>query len=78
MNDLEFQDSDKPTVTIQDWQIFGEQIWGKAFNHPRFDDGTAVRTSMIVDMPSDPKEGDTVETLNTKYVLGKKYEPKDD
>lgn len=61
----------KPEVRIENWKIFDNQLIGDVFGHPRFEDGTAVRTSSILEVPMLPEEGDTVETRNTFYRLGK-------
>lgn len=73
MTKLPFEEDTKPEVRIEDWVIYGKSIWGIAYDHPRFDDGTAIRTSTIVDMPRQTKEGDVVETMNTRYTLGSPY-----
>lgn len=64
----------KPEVRLENWQQFGGGMWGQAYGHPRFDDGTQVRTSFIVKEPEEFKEGAVVETNNTLYILGKEYE----
>jgi hypothetical protein len=61
----------KPTVHIENWIIIGKTLYGKAKDHPRFAPDTEIRTSTILDMPSTPQPGDSVETRNTIYVLGK-------
>lgn len=67
--------ADKPKVKIENWTIMGNTLVGKAYGHPRFEDGTEVRTSSIVEVPMLPEEGDVVETRNTLYELGKEYMP---
>ena len=64
--------SDKPTVQLEQWYLIGGQLYGYAHHHPRFEDGTLVRTSRVISEPGDEpaKKGDTLETLNTFYVLG--------
>jgi hypothetical protein len=56
--------SDKPIVKITNWSIARGHLFGDAYEHPRFPDGTFVQTSKIVS-----QEGKTVETLNTIYEL---------
>jgi len=64
--------SDKPEVRIENWHLIGGVIYGEAYDHPRFDDGTVVRTSTVISEPGDEpaKEGDRLETRNTFYTLG--------
>lgn len=66
--------SDKPQVRIEDWFLIKGRLYGKAYDHPRFEDGTLVRTSTVISEPGDEpaKEGDVLETRNTFYELGKK------
>lgn len=61
----------KPEVKIENWWISGGQLHGEVQDHPRFDKGTQVTTSRIVEEPFLPEPGDKVETLNTVYILGK-------
>lgn len=65
--------SDKPLVTIEDWHLIGGHLYGNVVDHPRFDKGTTVKTSTVISEPGDEpaKEGDTLETRNTFYKLGK-------
>ncbi len=65
--------SDKPSVRIENWHLIGGVLYGDAYDHPRFEDGTTVRTSTVISEPGDEpaKEGDTLETRNTFYTLGK-------
>jgi len=48
-------------------------IWGFIFGdtRKRFSDGTWIHTSLIEKKFKDATEGDVVETLNSKYLLGK-------
>ena len=57
----------KPIVKIEDWCIFGKQLHGKVYNHPRFDDGHSVFTSRIESFSEDLV---FCITLNTIYELG--------
>jgi hypothetical protein len=64
----------KPTVHIENWQRTGwNTLYGSVSDHPRFRDETVVNTSLILSPPEEVPlhEGDTVETRNTFYVLGK-------
>lgn len=65
----------KPTVRIENWRIADNSLIGDAYGHPRFKDGTPVRTSTIMEIPMMPEEGNTVETMNTLYKLGKEFSP---
>lgn len=62
----------KPIVGIENWYLIGGHLYGTTVNHPRFDDGTPVKTSRVISEPSDEpaKKGDKLETRNTFYVLG--------
>lgn len=64
--------SNKPEVRIEDWYLIGGNLYGKAYDHPRFDDGTLVRTSTVISEPGDEpaQKGDRLETHNTFYTLG--------
>lgn len=65
--------SNKPTVRIEDWFLIANKLYGNCYGHPKFDDGTLVQTSTVVSEPGDEpaKEGDTLETRDTLYTLGK-------
>lgn len=39
---------DKPKVRIENWKIMGNKLYGEAYSHPRFEDGTKVITSPII------------------------------
>ena len=64
----------KPEVHIENWQRHeigqGAILTGNVTDHPCFAPGTFVYTSRI-----ESEDGNRVETRNTNYVLGKKYEP---
>ncbi len=64
--------NDKPHVSIENWYLIGGQLYGNVHHHPRFDDGTLVRTSSVIipDTDEPAKQGDTLETKNTFYYLG--------
>lgn len=65
--------SEKPLVRIENWHLIGGRLYGDAYDHPRFEDGTTVKTSSVFMPETDEpaKEGDTLETRNTFYTLGK-------
>lgn len=66
------------TGTLENWAEFpvGSMLYGDIYGdvRHRWPDGTAIRTSLIdwVDL-STLKEGDIVQTRNSTYKLGKKY-----
>lgn len=55
---------EKPVVQIIKWYIIADSLFGDVIDHPRFPAGEFVQTSKIL-----TREGDMVETLNTKYKL---------
>ena len=63
----------KPQVRIENWFLIAGSLYGNAYDHPRFDDGTLVQTSQVITEPGDEpaKEGDVLETRSTFYTLGK-------
>jgi hypothetical protein len=64
----------KPIVRIEDWEMQGNRLVGKVYNHPNFDDGTQVTTSPVLN-----NGVGSMETHNTLYQLGKrKARPIDD
>ena len=65
----------KPEVRLEHWSKREHSpgcdvLLGNAFGHPRFPDGTDVRTSQVLKI-----EGNRAETLNTIYLLGQPYMP---
>lgn len=56
----------KPRVKLENWIDHEVQLGGDVYGHPRFPDGTFVRTSRVVER----RDGE-VETLNTVYELGR-------
>ena len=57
-------------------------VWGNVYDdiHKRFKDGSWIHTSGIPDgRETNPtlKEGDTIKTLNSTYLLGKPREEKE-
>lgn len=53
---------------IEQWYIDqNDSLVGAVYGHPRFEDGTYVRTSRVVKL--DKATGEAV-TRNTEYVLG--------
>lgn len=70
------------TAVIDDWHVDTRGrfvIWGniRGDKGGRFSDGTYIHTSRVnleeVELKA-LKEGDIVETLNSTYLLGRKYE----
>jgi hypothetical protein len=59
----------KPKVQIKNWRINNGRLSGEVVDHPRFDPDTPVTTSAILKRPMNPKDGDSVETRNTIYIL---------
>jgi hypothetical protein len=70
----------KPQVKLENWAVVperrtgeyqelqpGNALVGKAFGHPRIQEGTVVFTSPILSFNSETK---IVETKNTSYCLG--------
>ncbi len=47
------------TARINGWKIVGNKIFGYVFDHPKFEDGTWVETSVI----------QKIVTKNTEYTL---------
>lgn len=64
--------SEKPTVRIESWHLIGGHLYGKVYDHPRFEDGMLVKTSTVISEPGDEpaKKGDRLETNSTFYTLG--------
>lgn len=63
----------KPTAFLDQWLDCDVYLMGTIMNHPRQHEfkATMQATSKIVNRPDKIlSEGDVVETLNTKYVLG--------
>ena len=59
---------DKPVVHIYNATDMGDYLVGWCDDHPRFPEGSHVRTSLIVDRRQ--RMGDlTIETLNTHYKV---------
>ena len=69
--------NNEPTATLEDWYIIGLTIYGRCYGDRkhRFHPGVLVHTSIIPALKffQDFKEGDIVQTLNSRYLLGKKY-----
>jgi hypothetical protein len=70
----------KPQVKLENWAVVperrtgeyqelqpGNALVGKAFGHPRIQEGTVVFTSPILSFDNETK---IVETRNTSYCLG--------
>ncbi len=62
----------KPVARLEGWSYNGYGLEGNVLDHPRFNDGDYVYTSLAIGLLEGqvPKEGDVVETLNTFYKLG--------
>lgn len=60
----------KPTYRIEDWVIACGSIYGNIIGHPRCSAVGPHRTSDIVSRTEGIRKGDTVETVNSFYVLG--------
>lgn len=56
---------------LENWQPDERRnyLWGNVYNHPKLQDGDYVHTSRIK-----WRTATYCQTLNTLYVLGKKYE----
>lgn len=65
--------SGKEVARIENWFLIAGSLYGNVYDHPRFDDGTLVQTGKVITEPGEEpaKEGDTLETHNTNYTLGK-------
>lgn len=65
----------KPTAQIRDWMDCGIYLIGKIEGHPNqgWFLGGLQKTSQIVRRPEVLKEGNSVETENTVYILGKPF-----
>lgn len=60
--------SNRPVVRLENWSFdINGKLCGDCYNHPRFEDGTRVVTSSILNIVGD------VETRNTIYKLGKAF-----
>lgn len=59
----------KQTARIENWYIIHGVMIGNVFDHPKFEDGTVIRTSTIVEQTSTH-----IETWNTIYTLGDKIQ----
>ncbi len=66
-------ESTKPIVTLKRWGKVGTEdsnfLVGQAYGHPRFEDGTLIRSSRVID-----DRGMEVETVNSIYLLEGKNE----
>lgn len=67
---------EKPQARLEVWQFNRDRDYlleGYAYGHPHVPEGWSIITSIIVEKPDEPKEGDVVETINISYVLGIPY-----
>lgn len=55
----------KPLAILKNWSRSGNTLSGNVYDHPRFADGTFVRTSSIVNVLPNSH----IETRNTVYAL---------
>ncbi len=61
----------KPQARLEEWVKVGVTnpfFFGRAFGHPLFPDGRFIRTGEAIRL-----DGNTVETDNTIYALGKPF-----
>lgn len=65
----------KQRATLENWWILGNAAFGDVVGHPRLGNMAGCQTSkLIFAKPAmDYKEGDELESMNTIYLLGKKY-----
>lgn len=61
-----------PEASIEEHPDGCYVICGVIFNHPLYDNGVWFRTSQMITHKKDCVEGGEVETLNSRYTLGKK------
>ncbi len=64
------------TGRLDSWYPFGYGIAGAIHGDKdkRFVDGTTIRTSTVQGDMTNLKEGDVIQTINSKYLLGTKAE----
>lgn len=62
----------KPQAIMNNWFLMGTSLFGDCPNHPKLGDITDARTSrcILTKDAKDYKQGDTIETKNTIYLLG--------
>lgn len=58
-NTLNLMEKELQKAIIKNWSVIGDQLTGEVYGHPRFEDGTLVRTSTI----------QKIITRNTEYTL---------
>jgi hypothetical protein len=58
---------------IEEWIMSNGIIWGLILEDKRgrFRDNTYIHTSTVISKKEDIKEGNIIETKNSKYLLGK-------
>jgi hypothetical protein len=60
-------------MRLEKWSVWAGHAYGEIFDdeNGRFEDGTDVRTSTIMNPKEIYKEGDEIKTRNSLYTLGK-------
>lgn len=59
----------KQTAHLENWFRYSNFLRGIVSNHPKIEDGKEIVTSLLISF-----NGETAETMNTVYTLGKPYE----
>ena len=61
------------TGRLENWYRWGSMIVGDVYGdvRERFEDGQSIHTSSIKGDRDNLKEGDVVQTRNSRYLLGK-------
>jgi len=63
--------TDKITARLENWQLVFNNLYGDIYDDSknRFEDGKWIKLSKINAV--ELKEGDIIQTMNSKYLLGK-------
>jgi hypothetical protein len=61
-------------MNLENWAVFGGSLIGTVSNHPKFVDGTEVKTSPVLRSGQDPSGTYFAMTLNSIYQLGKPFD----
>lgn len=69
----------KPTAKLESWSYVTKGhyrgcLQGYVSDHPNFTDGEFINTTVVISAPDTIKSGNTVETKNTRYELGKDFD----